>query len=158
MAAVERIDPAIDFELAIVGAGDPGPLAERIARHPRVTLDRRWVPEAAVAGLFAAADATVAPYREASQSGVLAASYGAGLPMVVTPVGGLAEQVAPFGAGLVAADLTAEGFADAMTRLASDRGLYRRLAARTVEAAQGPLSWDRIAQRFEDVIAAAAPA
>ena len=154
MAAVERIDPGVDFELAIVGAGDLGPLAAQMARHPRVRLDQRWIPEAAVGEIFAAADATVAPYREASQSGVLAASYGAGLPMVATPVGGLAEQIVPFGAGLVVDDLSPDGFAAAMTRLATDPALYRRLAARAVETAEGPLSWDRIAQQFETVIGA----
>jgi hypothetical protein len=42
-----------------------------------------------------------------------------------------------------------------MTRLATDRDLYRRLAGNSVAAAEGPLSWDRIAQQFEAVIAAA---
>jgi len=152
MAAVERIDPGVNFELAIVGSGDLGPLAARVAAHPRVRLDCRWIPEEAVAGIFAAADATVAPYREASQSGVLAASYGAGLPTIVTPVGGLAEQVTPFGAGLVAEDLSPAAFAAAMTRLATDPDLHRRLKANAVATAAGPLSWDRIAQQFEDVI------
>jgi glycosyltransferase involved in cell wall biosynthesis len=153
MDAVERIDPAVDFELAIVGSGDLGPLKARIAAHPRVRLDRRWIPESAVADIFAGADATVAPYREASQSGVVAASYGAGLPMIATPVGGLAEQITPFGAGLVAEDLTPAAFAAAMTRLATDPTLYRQLAANTRATAEGPLSWDRIAEQFEDVIA-----
>jgi len=152
MDAVERIDPAVNFELAIVGNGDLGPLAARIAAHPRARLDRRWIPEHEVGGIFAAADATVAPYREASQSGALAASYGAGLPMIATPVGGLAEQIMPFGAGLVTADTTPGAFAAAMTRLATDPDLYARLAANTVETAQGPLSWDRIAGQFEDTI------
>jgi len=152
MDAVERIDPAVNFELAIVGNGELGPLAARIAAHARVRLDQRWVPESEIAGIFAAADATVAPYREASQSGVLAASYGAGLPMIATPVGGLAEQITPFGAGLVAQDMTPDGFAAAMTRLATDADLYARLAANTVTTAQGPLSWDRIAAQFEAVI------
>ncbi|MDB5362662.1 MAG: hypothetical protein JWO51_3959 [Rhodospirillales bacterium] len=155
MDAVERIDPGVSFELAIVGHGDLGPLGRRVAAHPRVRLDRRWIPEDAVAGIFAAADATVAPYREASQSGVLAASYGAGLPMIATPAGGLTEQLIPFGAGLVADDMTPGAFAAAMTRLATDRDLYRRLAGNSVAAAEGPLSWDRIAQQFEAVIAAA---
>lgn len=152
MDAVERIDPAVNFELAIVGNGDLGPLGARIAAHPRVRLDRRWIPEQEIAGIFAAADATVVPYREASQSGVLAASYGAGLPMIATPVGGLAEQIVPFGTGLIAADMAPDGFAAAMTRLATEPDLYTRLAASTVETAQGPLSWDRIAGQFEDVI------
>jgi glycosyltransferase involved in cell wall biosynthesis len=152
MDAVDQIDPAVNFELAIVGNGELAGLGPRIAAHPRVRLDRRWIPEHEIAGIFAAADATVASYREASQSGVLAASYGAGLPMVATPVGGLAEQIVPFGAGLVAQDMTPESFAAAMTRLAAEPELYDRLAANTVATAEGPLSWDRIAGQFEAVI------
>jgi glycosyltransferase involved in cell wall biosynthesis len=152
MDAMERIDRSVPLELVVAGAGDLGPLAERMARNPRVTLDRRWIPEGEIGEIFARADATVAPYREASQSGVLAASYGAGLPMIATPVGGLAEQVVPFGAGLVADDMSPDAFAAAMVRLASDPALYRALVARTVAAAEGPLSWDRIAAQFEEVV------
>jgi glycosyltransferase involved in cell wall biosynthesis len=152
MDAIEQIDPAVNFELAIVGNGDLGALGVRVAAHPRVRLDRRWIPEHEIAGIFAAADATVVPYREASQSGVLAASYGAGLPMIATPVGGLAEQIVPFEAGLVTEDLSPGAFAAAMTRLATEPGLYNRLAANTIATAEGPLSWDRIAGQFEDVI------
>jgi glycosyltransferase involved in cell wall biosynthesis len=38
LAAVERIDPAVNFELAIVGSGDVGPLAAQIAADPRIRL------------------------------------------------------------------------------------------------------------------------
>ena len=72
--------------------------------------------------------------------------------MIATPVGGLAEQIAPFGAGLVACDMTPEAFAAAMTRLATEPDLYDRLAMQALATAEGPLSWNRIAQQFEDVI------
>lgn len=150
--AVERIDPSVNFELAVVGNGELGALEARLGAHPRVRLDRRWIPEDEVAGIFAAADAAVAPYREASQSGVLAAAYGAGLPMIATPVGGLVEQIAPFESGLVAADMTPDAFAAAMTRLATDPALYGRLTRNAVATAEGPLSWGRIAEQFEALI------
>jgi glycosyltransferase involved in cell wall biosynthesis len=66
----------------------------------------------------------VLPYLEASQSGVIAAAYGAHLPVVATPVGGLTEQVADGRTGLLAKGATAKDIADAIRKLIETPGLY----------------------------------
>jgi glycosyltransferase involved in cell wall biosynthesis len=68
--------------------------------------------------------------------------------MVATPVGGLAEQLTPHGAGLVAADLSPAAFADCMNRLVTESGLYRAMAAAALQAANGPFAWRTIAAAF----------
>jgi glycosyltransferase involved in cell wall biosynthesis len=55
---------------------------------------------------------------------VVAAAYGAGLPVVVTPVGGLTEQVIDGRTGVIAAAATPEAVADAVRRLIDTPGLY----------------------------------
>jgi len=150
--AMALLDPSVAVELAIVGSGDLGSLEDRIAADPRIRLDRRWVPEGEVRLIFDAADAIVSPYREASQSGVLAGAYGAGMPMIATPIGGLTEQVATYGAGLVADDMTAAAFARAMRRLATEPDLYRRCVENTLRTAAGPLSWPAIAGQFAGLL------
>lgn len=58
-----------------------------------VRLIPGYVPDAEVGGLLATADTVVLPYRSASQSGVAPQAIAAGVPVVVTDVGGLAEAV-----------------------------------------------------------------
>lgn len=145
--AFERIAPARDLALTVAGAGDAGEAAGRMAANPRVRWDNRWIPEADVAGVFAAADLVVVPYVEASQSGVVASAYGMGLPVVATPVGGLREQVEPGRTGLVAADCTPAALAEALARLCDDADLYARCCAGAREAGQRDAAWDEIAER-----------
>ena len=72
--------------------------------------------------------------------------------MIATPVGGLVDQITPFGSGLVADDTSPRSFARAMAKLAGDRALYERLAAAARTTAEGPLSWDTIAAQFETLV------
>jgi glycosyltransferase involved in cell wall biosynthesis len=112
-----------------------------------------WVDPTAIGGILAEADVVLLPYIEASQSGVIAAAYGAGLPVVVTPVGGLAEQVVDGETGIVATQATAPAFAAAIARLFDTPGLYsacERGVARMVET-HAPR---RFAQALGDVILA----
>ena len=117
-----------DVELAIVGNGDLGPHRESLAATPRLTVINRWIDDDEIPGFFADADALVAPYTESSQSAAVAAALGCGLPAVVTPVGGLAEQVEPGTTGIIATETTAASVAAAMEEIL-DATLYERCAA-----------------------------
>lgn len=58
-----------------------------------VRLHAEYVPADEVAGLFAAADLLVLPYRSASQSGIAPLAAAAGCPVIATAVGGLPEAL-----------------------------------------------------------------
>ena len=78
----------------------------------------------------------VLSHTDASQSGVAAAAFGAGLPVVAMPVGGLIEQVVDGVTGLLASRADAPALADATKRLLLDPTLYRAVCtniARTRE-------------------------
>lgn len=77
----------------------------------------------------------VLPYVEASQSGVVEAAFAAALPSVVTPVGGLAEQIENGVTGLVAGAVDATALADAIERLVTDPELYEACSAGAHRAA-----------------------
>jgi glycosyltransferase involved in cell wall biosynthesis len=91
-------DQAIRFRLCVVGEtweGWTAP-AEAIARSPHSDLIERvdrYVTDAEVAAFFSQADAVVLPYHRSSSSGPLQIAMSAGLPVVVTAVGGLVEAV-----------------------------------------------------------------
>ena len=68
--------------------------AELIAESPhrdRITFVNSYVTDAEVAGYLAGADVVVLPYHRSSSSGPLHVAMSAGLPVVVTSVGGLTE-------------------------------------------------------------------
>jgi glycosyltransferase involved in cell wall biosynthesis len=143
--------------LRIAGPGDIEPYRSQLAGLTDVSIDNRWIPEDEVGRVFRNIDIVVAPYRGASQSGVLATSGAAGIPAVVTPVGGLAEQVLHEETGIVAADTTPEAIAEALNRLVDDEALRLRCAMGARKHATEVLSWSVIAAEFSAVLKRIAP-
>lgn len=113
------------FTLRIVGDGPAEQLAPGLATLPGVVLEQRWVAEAEIPHLLASADALVLPYREASQSGVIPIAHALGLPVVVTPAGGLAEQLRDGVDGVLAEAISAPALAQALLLLAEPDVLER---------------------------------
>jgi glycosyltransferase involved in cell wall biosynthesis len=138
--------------LRIAGPGDLEPYRSQLADLADVSIDNRWIPEEEVGEVFRNIDIVVAPYRGASQSGVLATSGAAGIPAVVTPVGGLAEQVLHEETGIVAGDATPAAIAAALNRLVDDDALRLRCAKGAKKHATEVLSWSAIAAQFSAVL------
>ena len=90
-------------------------------------------------------DIVALPYRDATQSGVIALAIAAGLPVVVTPVGGLPQQVLDTGIGIVAKDQSPEEFAAAIELLVQDADLYERCSKSAVAAAN-QMTWQSFAE------------
>ncbi len=109
-----------------------------------MTLRAQWLAEPDMARLVAGADAVVLPYREASQSGVAPMAHGMGVPVVATPVGGLAEQVRDGIDGVLARDMTASALAEAMAALC-DPDRRARLAEGARETGRRLNDWDAMA-------------
>ena len=112
-----------------------------------IDLDRRWVPEEEVPDLFAGCDLVVLPYREASQSGVLPIAQNMAVPSLVTPVGGLREQVAGGESGFIAEEISAAGLARAIRSIFAEGGKYEAMSKRLAEQG-GDRQWTEIADRL----------
>ena len=112
-----------------------------------VDLERRWAPEEEIPDLFARADLAVLPYQEASQSGVLPIAGHLGLPSLVTPVGGLLEQVERGQKGFVATDASARGLADAIKRIFGAPEAYRLMSENLLRSG-GDRQWAEIAGKL----------
>lgn len=69
---------------------------------PHLILHTHFIPDSEVKYYLSAADGTIQPYRNATQSGVTPLSYHFEIPMIVTNVGGLPSMVPDMKAGLVA--------------------------------------------------------
>ena len=99
IAAFDELDES--FRLTVVGETwegwtTPLDLIAASAHRDRITLVNRYVSDDEVTAHFARADVVVLPYLRSSASGPLHIAMSNGLPVVVTPVGGLAEAVADY--------------------------------------------------------------
>lgn len=77
-------------------------LIEKFQLHSSVKLFTTFIPNDEVKYYFCAADLVVQPYKTATQSGITQIAYHFEKPMVVTNVGGLAENVPDGKVGFVA--------------------------------------------------------
>ena len=116
----------VPIKISVCGEGDMGRMASRLVNLGAV-VKNRWLSDAEVGQLLASHDLVALTHTEASQSGAIAAALGAGVPVVTTPVGGLAEQVQSRGAGLVAERVDAPAIADCVRILAFDYVRYNAI-------------------------------
>lgn len=115
-------------DLSVMGQGQLGTMAERLARLG-ARVDNRWLTDREFATSFATHDAAILSYTEASQSGVASAALGAGLPVIALPTGGLSEQVIDGETGIFTRGADPEALADAIRRLVTETGLHDSLVA-----------------------------
>jgi glycosyltransferase involved in cell wall biosynthesis len=109
-----------------------GPIAIETRRRISamgVELINRRLSDAEIGDVLLRYDALVASHVEASQSGVVAAALGAGLPCVATPVGGLVEQIVDGETGVVAEETAASALSAAVRRLFFTQELYPAVCA-----------------------------
>ncbi len=99
---------SLDDGYALVIAGETYGSFEKyddaIRRNPladNIFVFNDYIPDTGVPDFFSAADVCVLPYRSATQSGITSIAYHFDLPLIVTDVGGLAEEVGGRGTGLV---------------------------------------------------------
>ena len=139
-----------NVELTIAGPGDVTPYQKQLAELDGIKLNVRWILEEEIGPIFTEADLCVLPYREASQSGVIATAYAAGIPVVATPIGGLVEQVTPEETGLVSDAATPEALVQSITRFLNDPVLLQHCSEGALRAAETTLAWPAIADQFRN--------
>jgi glycosyltransferase involved in cell wall biosynthesis len=140
-----------EARLRVVGEGDAEALAPGLSFLEGARVEPRWVAERDIPTLLAAAGALVLPYREASQSGVVSLAHALGVPVVATPVGGLAEQVTDGVDGAVAAAVEAAALAAAMARLC-EPAERERLAEGARRTGRALTDWDAQADALLDAL------
>lgn len=115
-------EQGMNVQLSVCGEGPIEPYRERL-QALGAKIVNRWLSDAEIAEQLGCHHAVVLSHIEASQSGVAAAAFGAGLPVIATPVGGLAEQVTHRVNGLLADAVTPTALAAAIAELVSDPAL-----------------------------------
>lgn len=137
----------IRVDLGVCGRGEISASLRRRLAALDARLVNRWLSHEELAQTLCDHDVVVAPHVEASQSGVIAAAFGAGVPVIATPVGGLVEQVVDGVTGLICRAATPDAIAESIGRLAEDRALLAHLIA-AVAATRSQRSMQRF---FDDI-------
>ena len=110
-----------------------------------------YLPETEIDRALAESTVAVFPYRaELDQSGALLRALGAGVPVVVYDVGGLAEPVRAFGAGRVVPPDDVAGLADAIRDLLHDPDALEEARTGALRA-RDELTWDASAAAHLDL-------
>jgi glycosyltransferase involved in cell wall biosynthesis len=144
--AVEKVRRSgVAVELGVNGSGPIGSSLRQRLSNLNATVVNRWLAHNELAQVFSRYDVFVASHIEASQSGAVATAFGAGLPVIATPTGGLLEQITPGVTGIIAESVASQAIAAAIKTLAQDRTLLERLR-RGVAATRK----ERSSERFFD--------
>jgi glycosyltransferase involved in cell wall biosynthesis len=129
-------------------AGDPANAP--IPEAPHVEARAGYLSEAEVDRALGEASVAVFPYRpELDQSGALLRALGAGVPAVAYDVGGIAEPVRRFDAGIVVPAGDVDALAEALQHVLDDPEPYRAGARRARET----LTWDAAARTHLELYA-----
>jgi glycosyltransferase involved in cell wall biosynthesis len=145
-SALDR-NQANRFRLSVVGETWEGWTApdQAIARSPHADLIERvdrYVTDAELTSYFQRADAVVLPYHRSSSSGPLQIAMSAGLPVIVTAVGGLVEAVQDYPGAILVPPRDPTALQDALLELLKLRG--NRYA--------DPHSWVRTVEAYRSLI------
>ena len=82
----------------------------------RITHIDRWLSDSEVLQYIGESDLVILPYVEASQSGIIPMAHSLHRPVIVTPVGGLAEQVIDGIDGLIAKGMDVASLVEALNK------------------------------------------
>ena len=125
LEAIARLPRTLHVRLTIAGVCWDGGRELRTAIdalgiEDRVELRDGFVSNEDAALLFSAADASLLPYRSATQSGVVQLSFAYGVPVIATAVGGLVEAIADGVDGILCPPGDVDGLVAALSRIPAE--------------------------------------
>lgn len=124
-------------------------MIQKMGLEHRVVIIDRYIADDEFETYFAASDAVVLPYRDATQSGVPQLSFAMGRPVIVTDVGGLSENIPTPAHGIVVPPANPEKLAEAMDVLARTLGEFDQSFLKKHAAERTEKDWMRMVQAIE---------
>ncbi len=116
-------------------------LVKKLNLESDILFYKDFIPDSEVHLFFSAADVTVQPYKDATQSGVTQVAYFYDKPMIVTNIGGLSELVPNEKAGFVV-DKNPEEIAQAIEKFYDENWADKMNAF--VKQEKEKYSWDKM--------------
>lgn len=121
--AVDRVIMRLpNIKLVLAGRGDLSKYKELLDRcNNNIELHNEWILNNDIDRYYRNVDFVVAPYVDASQSGVVTLSYVFGKPVIVSNSGGLPEQVLDGKTGIIINKGDIEALTEAIISLYNDK-------------------------------------
>ena len=148
LATLDR--PELGWHATLAGDGEVAATRDRVAAlglSARVTITG-WLDEADADALLARSDLLVLPSRREGQPMAILEAMSAGLPVVATGVGAVAELVHDGFNGLLVPPGDAAALAGALARLVADPALRRRLGEAAHETVASRHELDAFCRRL----------
>nr|WP_283812738.1 glycosyltransferase [Bradyrhizobium tropiciagri] len=123
-------------------------LGARMGAMPTIEAINAYISPADTSIMFQSAAVVALPYKDATQSGVLASAFGNQRPVVASATGGIPDVVADGVNGLLVPPGDATALADALERVLTSRSLAATLHDGARQTATVALNWDRIADEL----------
>jgi glycosyltransferase involved in cell wall biosynthesis len=135
----------VPFRMVFAGRGEESARIRAAAeQHDDIEVMEKFLTLPEAIAQFQRAAMVATPYLDATQSGVVAAAFSNGRPVVASRTGGLVDIVAHEKNGLFVNAGDAAGLAEALSRLLGDEDLRLRLAAGAGETGATELDWGHI--------------
>jgi len=139
----------VPHEAIVAGRGpEMTRLGARMDAMPTVKTINAYISPADTGQLFQSATVVALPYKDATQSGVLASAYGNARPVVASATGGIPDVVTDGVNGLLVPPGDATALADALERVLTSKPLAATLTDGARQTAAGALNWDHIAEQL----------
>ncbi|AMA59728.1 glycosyltransferase [Bradyrhizobium sp. CCGE-LA001] len=139
----------VAHEAIVAGRGpEMTRLGARMEAMPTIKTINAYISPAETGRLFQSATVVALPYKDATQSGVLASAYGNSRPVVASATGGIPDVVTDGVNGLLVPPGDANALADALERVLTSKPLVATLTEGARQTAAGLLNWDRIAEQL----------
>jgi glycosyltransferase involved in cell wall biosynthesis len=137
----------VPHQAVVAGSGpEMTRLAARMATQPTMKVINAFISPEETAALFQSAAVVALPYKDATQSGVLACAFGNYRPVVASATGGIPDLVEDGVNGLLVPPGDAVALADALESVLASRTLAATLADGAKRTAAGAMNWDHIAK------------
>jgi glycosyltransferase involved in cell wall biosynthesis len=134
--------------LHIVGRGDVSKYSKLILENKNIYLVNNWISEKSFSNFFKTFNVCVLPYIEASQSGVIPLMFALRIPVIITPVGGLIEQVKNNYNGIICKDFSCNSLQNEMKRISMDNKLYNKLVRGAMFSSKDKTIWKKSAEQI----------
>lgn len=144
--------PNQEARLTILGTGAlSDDLQSAIESDDRIQCRLGWLDESEISAALKAQDIMVLPYTEASQSGAIMSAFGAGLPVIASPVGGLSEQVQDNVTGLILDEPTSECLQQVMKQICEVPDILVKLKSGVSHYSAQNTQWISAVERLADL-------
>lgn len=141
-----------EVTITIAGSGDLSAYKNKLDLINKLLVHNKWIADNEVGHYFSKSSLVILPYIEASQSGVIPTAYSYGVPVVVTPVGGLKEQVINNITGLITTDISVDSLYHSICQMIDDKELFNACRGHAFEYARNELDWNKIAIKFQKLL------